>query len=248
MVRKLVLLAFLLSPWLAEAKDVPKHNVGNAAFVNDFSNLLSPSEQQLLADKLSRFFDSTSNQMVVLIEPSLDGDDLFEYSLKVFREWGLGEKDKNNGLLLYITTNDRKMYIQVGYGLEGAIPDMLAKRVISNTLVPSFKQGAYYQGIDLAMDELMAMAQGEYKNTRPKNGFPTWIIVVIVIILIIIFTSFGSNMNRTYRSGRPFYDQGPFMGGGLGGFGGGGFGGFGGGGFGGFGGGSAGGGGAGGSW
>lgn len=247
---RFLLVLMLLFSTILFAKDVPKVLSGDRAFLLDASGILSGQQKEAIQSKLKAYFDSTSTQIAVLIEPSLEGEDLFEYSFKVAREWGIGEKDKDNGILIYIATADRKTYIQIGDGLEGAIPDMAAGRVIDYVMLPAFKSGDYYKGIDQAIDELILYASGEHTNTgRPKNGFPSWLIVIIIIILLIIFTSFGSNMHKTYGDYRPNLGRGPYLGGGwLGGGSSGGFGGGGGGGFGGFGGGGFSGGGAGGSW
>jgi uncharacterized protein len=232
--RLIVILYLLFSFGSLQAKEVPSPNKGDRAFVNDISDILSPSEEVMLISKLKGYFDSTSTQIVILLEPSLQGDPIFDYSIKVAREWGIGEKEKDNGILIFVATADRKTFIQVGDGLEGAIPDMIAGRVVDYVLIPAFKQGKYFEGIDRAIDELILYASGEHTDPRaPKNGLPTWLIIVVIIIIIIIFSSFGNNMNRTYRSGTPYlggYIGGSSFGGG-GGFGGGGFGGFGGGGF-----------------
>lgn len=228
------------------SKDVPKTSKDKRAFVMDLSNLLSPQQTEALRNKLENYYDSTSTQIAILIEPSLEGDAIFDYTLKVAREWGIGEKGKNNGILIYMATADRKTFIQVGDGMEGVIPDMTAKRIIDHVLIPAFKSKRYYEGFDQAIDEIIAYANGEHTNTgRPKNGLPTWLIIVLIIIIIIIFSSFGDNSNRTFGGTR----RGGGYWGGMGGLGGGGFGGgSSGGGFGGFGGGGFSGGGAGGSW
>lgn len=245
MVRNLFTLLLLAISFTSWAKDVPDPNKGNRAFVKDIAKALTEQQEIALCNKLRAYDDSTSNQIAVLIDESLEGEDAFSYSLKVARKWGVGGKDKDNGVLIYVATRDRKTFVQVGRGLEGRIPDALAGRVVDQVLIPNFKSKGYYQGIDAAIDRLIEYAAGEYKNDRkrPKNGFPAWLIVVIVIIAVIIFSSFGDNTGTTYRGSRGGWiiGSGGYIGGGFGGGGGGG-------GFGGFGGGGFGGGGAGGSW
>jgi uncharacterized protein len=202
--------------------------------------------------------DSTSSQIAVVTVASLDGNDIADYSQKLYEAWGIGRKGKNNGILILVAQQEHQARIQTGYGLEGAVPDALAKRIISNTLVPAFRQNQYYAGLDRGTDQLIALAKGEYKadpaDARPQgrsdssgSGMPFW---VIIIVLVVIFTMLrnrgGGGGNRGFGGGfiPPIIFGGGGFGGGGGGFGGGG----GGGGFGGFGGGSSGGGGASGSW
>jgi uncharacterized protein len=241
----IILILFAVQSFGA-SKQPPEPNKGDRAFVLDQANVLTEQQEIALCYKLKKYYDSTSNQFAVLIEESLEGDDAFNYSHRVARAWGVGEADKDNGLLIYVATRDRKTFVQVGRGLEGAIADMHVQRVIDHIMIPNFKSVGFYEGIDKATDQFIRYAEGEYRNdgTRPKNGFPTWVIVVGVIILIIILSSFGDNRGTTYRNRGGWY-VGPRPGGYIGGGGGGGFSG---GGFGGFGGGGFGGGGAGGSW
>lgn len=221
--------------------------------VSDFARVLQPGQQRALEAKLLAFNDSTGNQIAILLDQSLDGDEVFRYSQQVAETWGIGQGERNNGVLIYASIPDRKMWIQVGRGLEPVITDLASSQIYNNILRPAFKQGQYYEGLDRATTDLMKLAVQEFsadQYVRPAQGqkqsIPIWVIILIIIFLIFIF-------RRRRKAGRwgsfmggmgPFFP--PFIGGG--GFGrGGGFGG-GGGGFGGFGGGSFGGGGAGGDW
>jgi len=245
MLRRLVLF-LLFIPLISVAKEIPKPNSGKRAFVKDLANAFSEQQEIELCEKLFQYFDTTSNQIAILIEPSLEGEPLYDYSLRVFRSWGLGEADKDNGILIYIATADGKTHMHVGYGLEGAVPDFFSKRIIEKSMIPEFKKGNYFGGVDAACDRIIELASGEFKNDgRPSKGIPAWVILLLVILFFIIVISFSKADRKTYSGRRPYIGRrGPYIGGG-GGFpgGGGGFGGFGG-----FGGGSAGGGGASGSW
>lgn len=226
--------------------------------VNDLAHLMQPAEADALERKLVTYNDSTSSQIAVVTVANLDGDDIADYAQKLYESWGIGRKGKNNGILILVAQQEHQARIQTGYGLEGAVPDALAKRIISNTLVPAFKQNQYYAGLDKGTDELIALAKGEYKadpaDARPRgrregsgSGFPFWaIIILLVVVFTILRNRGGGGGNRGFGGGfiPPIIFGGGFGGGG-GGFGGGGGGG---GGFGGFGGGSSGGGGASGSW
>lgn len=224
--------------------------------VNDAAGILNPTEVASLEKKLVALDDSSSNQIVVVIIPSLDGYPIQDYANKLFRDWGIGTKEKNNGILLLISVNDRKARIEVGYGLEGAIPDITAKSIIDNDINPNFKKKAYFEGINNATDNLAKAAVGEYKDPRAKKKLGAKGLVILVLIIFFIIAIVGSRGNGSGGSsirGGGFSDfaTGMLLGSLLGGGGRGGgsdWGGGGGGGFGGFGGGSSGGGGASGGW
>lgn len=246
MVRRFTLILLVLWSSFGLGKNPPNPNKGDRAFVKDLANALTEEQEIALCRKLKAYHDSTSNEFAVLIENSLEGEDAFTYSLKAARHWGIGGDENNNGLLIFVALKDRKVFIQVGRGLEHRITATYAGRVVDHVIKPNFRSTSYYQGIDEAIDELILFAAGEYSGgSKPDNGFPTWLIIVLIILIIIIFSSFGNNNGRTYRNRTGGWIVGPGGGGYIGG-GGGGF--SGGGGFGGFGGGSFGGGGAGGSW
>lgn len=215
--------------------------------VNDFVGILSSSDREQLEQKLRTYNDSTSTQIVVVIVKTTEPYPIGDFAFQVGRKWGIGQKGKNNGLVLAWATETRKVYIATGYGLEGAIPDAIAKRIISNTIVPAFKQKQYFQGLDEATTELIQRASGEYKadpeSDTGDGGIPIIFIVFGVMIIIFIFSrrnngGGGSNRNRGGGWGPIFFPTSTYSG----------WGGSGGGGFGGFGGGSFGGGGAGGSY
>ena len=228
--------------------------------VNDLAHLMQPQEVAALEQKLVAYNDSTSSQIAVVTVPSLDGNDMADYAQKLYESWGIGRKGKDNGILVLVAAKEHDARIQTGYGMEGAVPDALAKRIISNTLVPAFKQNQYYAGLDRATDQLIALAKGEYKadpadaqgtGDSSGSGIGFWLIIG-ALVLIFLLRSRGGGGGRGGIGGGfvPPIIFGDFSGGrGIFGGGGGGFGGGGGGGgFGGFGGGSSGGGGASGSW
>jgi len=222
-------------------------------FVNDYANALQPQERATLEQKLFDYFKQTSTQIVIVIEQSLEGDDAFGYSQKLAQSWGIGEKDKKNGLLIYVALAERKMRIQVGYGLEGAMTDAISKRIIDGILKPNFKQQAYYNGFNEATDAIIKTIAGEgFTNDRKakSKGFPWGLIGIVVIVLIAIFSKGGRGGRRGGGGGgiAEAILWGTLASGGFSGRGGSGGGGSSGGGFGGFGGGGFGGGGAGGDW
>jgi uncharacterized protein len=231
--------------------------------VNDYTNTLSSAEVATLEQKLVAFDDSTSIQISVVIIPSLDGYDISDYGYQLGRAWGIGGKDKNTGVLVLTSIGDRKVTIQTGYGMEGALPDAIAKRIIENEIKPNYKNGDYAAGLNAGTDAIISYTKGEYKNTSPPrkskkdSGFPVGLLVLIVIIIIALISrggKGGGGRNVIGSRGGADILWWSLLGGlgssgrGSGRFGGGGFGGSSGGGFGGFGGGSFGGGGASGSW
>jgi uncharacterized protein len=185
-----------------------------------------------------------------------------DYTYRVAEKWGIGKKGRNNGVALFVFPRDRRMFIQVGYGLEGALPDALAKQIIEREITPRFRAGDYDAGLSAGVDAIIAATRGEYKAAPKKDvgGKGAGLVIVIVIIVIVVLVMAGRNRGpatysgrgrrRGYGGGWPIFIPTGGGGWGGGGGGGGGWGGGGGGGGGGFsaGGGSFGGGGAGGSW
>jgi len=237
-------------------------------YFNDYAMSVSPQVAEELNNKLADFERQTSNQIVVAVFRKADTEsDIPDYCQRIYQSWKVGKAGLNNGAILFVFLDNRKVWIQTGYGLEGAIPDATAKTIIDTVIAPKFRANDYDGGLRDGVAALMSAAQGEYKGTgqtnlesqrrkSPQQGIPTWVILLLVIFFFVIVSRFSDPTqgrvydSRGYRKVRP----GPpmiFGGGGGGGFGGGGGGG-GGGGFdsGGFlgGGGMSGGGGAGGDW
>jgi len=219
--------------------------------VTDETGTLTSEELQTLTGVLQNFERETSNQIVVLMVPSLNGEDVVDYVYRLAEKNKLGKKEKNNGLLLFIAKDDRKMRIAPGYGLEGALPDALCDQIMRRVIAPKFRTGDYYGGINDGVEAIMQATKGEYQGDSDSGKKKVYSIATIIIILIFIVMNIfvrGGRRGIIGSGGR--YYRSPWWGGmGGGGFGGGGFGGggFGGGGFSG-GGGSFGGGGASGSW
>ncbi|WP_240619215.1 TPM domain-containing protein [Chitinophaga costaii] len=223
--------------------------------VNDFAGVMVQSEVDELEHKLVAYSDSTSNQVLVVTINTTGDYDISDVALKYLRDWGVGIKGRDNGLVILVAKDDHKVWISTGYGLEGAIPDVIAHRIIESAMVPNFKEGHYYAGLDQAADLIFKAAAGEYKGIPQKSnsggiGIGTIVLIIIILIIISIIRRGGGGGSAMSRRGFGSWwiPMGGGFGGGGGGFGGGFGGGGGGGGFGGFGGGSGGGGGAGGSW
>jgi len=255
--KKIFLLSlFSLLFAFAFAQDFPEKP---GTLVNDYANVLSADQKQELENKLVTFNDSSSTQIAVAILKSVGDYDINEYAVELGRKWGVGQSGKNNGIMIVVAVGDRKISIQTGYGLEGALPDIYAKRIIDNDIKPNFRAGNYYAGLDEATTSIIKYTRGEYKNDNPKSsskkgGSGSIAIIIIIVIVIIIIMRKGGGGGSEIIGGRGasnalFWAMLFGSGGGRssGGWGGGSSGG-GGGGFGGFGGGSFGGGGSSGSW
>jgi uncharacterized protein len=236
--------------------------------VNDFAGLLATGEANALENKLVAYNDSSSTQITVVTLKDMHGYDIGDYAQRLAEKWGIGQKGKNNGILILIRPKSEgisgEVFIATGYGLEGVLPDITCKEIIENEIVPSFRMGEYYRGLDKATSVIMSLASGEFppdqygkSKKSDLSGLPVFIFFIIIFIIIMFVRgSGGSNHKNIGNKGLPLWLLLSMMNSGRnshngswGGFsGGGGFGGGGGGGFGGFGGGGFGGGGAGGSW
>lgn len=138
--------------------------------VTDLTQTLSAEQQSQLEAKLTAFEQQKGSQIAVLIVPTTQPEDIAQFSIRVVDVWKLGRKEQDDGILILIAKNDRKMRIEVGYGLEGPIPDLTAKRIISEIMAPSFKQGDYYTGINNAADKLMGLIAGEQLPAPVRSG------------------------------------------------------------------------------
>ena len=230
---------------------------------NDYANVVSTATAAQLNQTLEDFERSSSDQILVAVFPKMQSDSSIEdYTVRVAQSWRVGQKAKDNGAVLFVFIADHKLYMQVGYGLEGALPDALCKRIIANEITPRFKAGDYNGGLSAGVAAILAAAKGEYKGTGrtvadqgfgSQGGVLGWLIMmftrhfVLTIILIFVVLHIIARLCHLTPGSRGLggflFSSGGFSGGGggwsSGGGGGGGFSG---------GGGSFGGGGAGGSW
>lgn len=224
--------------------------------VLDQAELLSQPDEQRLARKLSAFEDTTSTAVVVVTLASLDGAPISDYAFSLGRAWGVGQEGKDNGVVVLLSEGDREVFIATGYGVEGALPDAIANRIIEHVMTPAFRKGQFYDGLNRGTDAIIQATKGEFDAEAARaassddDGIPYALLFMLLVFAYFFGQSFfrgggGKKARKSRRRG-----GGPVVIWGGGGFGGGSSGGFGGGGggFGGFGGGSFGGGGAGGSW
>ncbi|MCX6788259.1 MAG: TPM domain-containing protein [bacterium] len=182
----LFLIVVAIIPFVASAYTSPGKPAG---FVNDFAGMLKPDEKTALEQKLSAFEKSTSNEISVVTIPSLEGDYIENYAVKLFEEWKIGKQGKDNGVLLLISRDDKSLRIEVGYGLEGALTDSQSYWIIQNEITPQFKQNNYYAGIDAGVSKIIAATQGEYipsespkKNKTSTAIFDFWYFVPLIFI------------------------------------------------------------------
>lgn len=138
--------------------------------VTDLTQTLSAQEQAALNDKLSQFSQQSGSQVAVLLLPSTQPEEISQFGIRLAEAWKIGREKQDDGVIVIVAKNDRKMRIEVGYGLEGAIPDAIAKRIISEQIAPAFKQGQFYQGLNLATDTLIKLIQGEQLPAPAKHA------------------------------------------------------------------------------
>jgi uncharacterized protein len=255
--------ALMMVTAIASGQSIPERP-DPPRLVNDYAGLLSSQEVSALENKLVAFNDSTSTQIAIVIVDDLGGYVPEEYAQRLGEKWGIGQKSKNNGLVILVKTRTStrgEVFIKPAYGLEGAVPDLICSEIVDNEILPAFRQEDYYKGLDKATNTIFSLVRGEYtadqylrKSKQPvKKAAPFGLIAIILFVLIFLIGNGKSNHNNISRGGGlPLWlllsmlNSGRGSGSGSwGGFSGGGGGG---GGFGGFGGGSFGGGGAGGSW
>ena len=251
----LICLLFILGSTELLAQDYLPEKPKVQTSVYDQAKMMSGDEGKRLERKLINYSDTTSTQIVVLTINSLEGNDVAMYATELAHKWGIGQKGKDNGILLLVSKDDRRMTIRTGYGVEHLLTDALSRRIIENIITPAFKQGNYFQGLDQGTDAIIQIMNGEYQGERSYEGpggkIPALFVVIIFIVIMMILSrrNRGGGKNGGKKSGGfsildaiilsnagrgNFGRSGGFGGSSGGGFGGGGFGGgFGGGGFGG---------------
>lgn len=206
----------------------------NEFYVNDFANVLDGETEKHIVNVSSQIAKETGAQIVVVTVETLEGMEDEQYALALGREWGVGDEEKDNGVILLLSMAERSLRIEVGYGLEGALPDGKCGRIMDEYIIPYFSDDSYSFGIKTGFDQIAYEVCKEYAINVPDgvsaaempeedDGW-TWVVIAI-ILLVIIFSSFGKN-TPTHRGGGVFYPggfYGGFRGGGFGGSSGGGF-------------------------
>jgi uncharacterized protein len=194
-VKPLLFLIFLLQAVCGMAQDFPPAP-NPPRLVNDFTGTLSAEEVAQLEKKLLAYSDSTSTQVSIVLLGSVGPYDIADYAFQLGEQWGIGGKGKDNGILILGAMEDRKIFIATGRGMEGAIPDALAKRIVTDMILPNFKMEAYYQGLDQATDMIFKLASGEYTADEVMSEESPVLGILFVLFFILIFIVLPIIKNR----------------------------------------------------
>lgn len=217
--------SLISSAFALSIPDRPEH------YVNDYAGLLSPDTRRDLERTLADFERQTSTQVVVAIFESLEGGSLEDFSIRLAEKWKIGSEKNDNGVILLVFKNDRQIRIEVGYGLEGALPDALADRIIRGEIVPAFREGDFDGGLARGVAAILSAVKGEYAartggTDKMKDYAPFIFLVLVVSLFVLMKTNLFLLWGQTYSGSRRRHDWGGGgFGGGFGGGGGGGFGG-----------------------
>ncbi|MBI3881613.1 MAG: TPM domain-containing protein [Verrucomicrobia bacterium] len=224
------LLLCLWGLWLPAAETLPPKP---AKYFNDYANVVAPGAAAQFNQQLTDFERATSSQIVVAVFPKLDtASSLEDFTHRIFTAWQVGQKDKNNGAVLFVFVAEHKLRIEVGYGLEGALPDAISKRIIAEEITPHFRNGDYTRGLGAGINAMLAATKGEYQGTGRTNArnvqiSPIWIIGGLILFVVLIVVTRGQILwwilQIALSSGRSYSSGGVSRGGSWGGSGGGGF-------------------------
>lgn len=181
MLKKGALILLLIAPAIVFAYANPGQPAG---FVNDFAGLLSQEQKAALEGKLTDFEKTSGNEISVAVVANLGGDTIENFAVNLFKDWGIGKADKDNGVLILIAKDDREMRIEVGYGLEGALTDAQSYWIIKNLMAPAFASENFYLGIDNAVDKIIEATKGEYVPSESSNNGGAnvnWLFLIFVL-------------------------------------------------------------------
>jgi len=170
-------------------------------FVNDHAAVLTQSETRQLEQKLKGLEKSDSTQIVILTIPKLQNETIEDFAYRVFNQYGIGQKNKDNGVLICLAKEDRKIRIEVGKGLEGQLVDLIASRIVRDYIAPEFKKGEYAQGFDKGVGAIIQVVRGEFKST----AHVPWMDVMFYIALFFLILWMAHRSNRNGSSGHVWY-------------------------------------------
>ena len=204
--------------------------------VVDLAGLLNPSQEQNIAGRLAAHESATSDQIVVLTVPDLQGVTIEDYGYQLGRSWGIGQKGKDNGILLIVAQQERKVRIEVGYGLEGKLTDAIASNIVHGVILPAFRKGQFATGIDAGTGAIVTALDGKYQmrqqmaRRQRRKASPVSMLFTIIMVVLMLSTRTGRRMGLFFmisgmgggRYGGGGYGGGGGFSGGGGGFGGGG--------------------------
>lgn len=177
--------------------------------VYDYANILSAAQERALEQKLIRYADTTSTQIVIATIESLKGEDIGILTPRWLHQWGIGQADKDNGVLVLLSKNDRRIHISPGYGVEQYLTAGQLGQMIRNVIIPQFKASGYYTGLDAGTTAIMQMLNGTYKGTQIRNpletqgdGFPVFFFVIIVVFFLIVWSKKRKDDENSNNGGR----------------------------------------------
>jgi uncharacterized protein len=194
MIKRLIILLLVLIPLPTGALEVPQLK----GRINDYASMLSPDTEKRLESALEEIEKSDSTQVAVLTIPSLEGEVLEEFSIKVADAWKIGQKNADNGVILLISKNDRKLRIEVGRGLEGRLTDLVSGRIINGEIIPRFREGNFDGGIEAGVMAIVSAVRGEYKasGTPPSKKKDGENPIFALIIFLFVFTAALSSFSK----------------------------------------------------
>lgn len=173
--------------------------------IYDYADVLNESEEAQLENKLVKFSDSTTTQIVIITIDDLKGEDVAVLATNWGQKWGIGQADTDNGIIILVAKNDRKISIRNGYGLEQYLTAGITGEIIRNEITPEFKAGSYYNGLDRGTTAIFEVIKGTYKGSRKQNGkgsgFPIIIFVLFIVVLIFLISRNKNNGGRNGGSG-----------------------------------------------
>ncbi len=192
------MLVFLVGLLFSARQALTYYSLGQpTGFVNDYAGVLSSGEEEELENQLNRFEEKTSNEIVVVILPNLGEDTIENFAVKLFEDWGIGKKEKDNGVLLLVAMEEKRVRIEVGYGLEGVLTDAQSYWIVDRAVKPAFRKGEYYEGINEAVKEIMAASGGEapfFQNSVSSEESPLFLIFLFGGM---VFIWLGGILTRT---------------------------------------------------
>jgi len=168
----------------------PSLSIQKTYSVYDYAKLMSPEQRRMLDQKISKYYDTTSTQIVVATVDKVN-DDISLYATEWAHKWGIGQKDKGNGIFILVSKDNKKVTIRTGYGVEHLLTDALSRRIIESDMTPNFQQGRFYEGLNKATNDIIKVMAGEYHDI-PKlaeEGIPIWVIILLIFFFILIISS-----------------------------------------------------------
>ena len=210
LIHKIIFFILLVQISFAQTLSIPKKPSFIPPII-DSTNTLTPTQKDQLYQNLRKYSDSTSTEILVMIVPTTQGENITRYATDLGQKWQIGQKGKDNGIVFLIAKDDRVMSIQTGYGVEALLTDALSRRIIENVVKPEFKQGNYYEGIDQGTKAIYQVLKGEFKNDSVSNNsiLPIALLLIFVglLIIIIVFNSKNKGGNTGNFGGGSGFDD-----------------------------------------